>query len=91
MGLADILFSMGEAILRELDRKTTGGKIFDVVDNQIDKMQDKCDKQLDEIEKYKRSLQSYSDKKLVEICRDSNCIKEKRIAAMEILTEKGLI
>lgn len=91
MGLADILFSMGEAILRELDRKTTGGKIFDVVDDQIDKMQDKCDKKLDEIEKYKRSLQGYSDKKLVEIYRDSNCIKEKRIAAMEILKEKGLI
>lgn len=91
MGLADILFSMGEAILRKLDRKTTGGKIFDVVDSQIDKMQDKCDKQLDEIEKYKRRLQGYSDKKLVEICKDSNCIKEKRIAAMEILKEKGLI
>lgn len=91
MGLFDVLFQIFEPVLREVDAKKTGGKVFGAIDSGLNTAQNNYNKKLKSIDSYKRTLNSYSDRSLAEICKNSNNDPMKRVAASQILRERGII
>lgn len=91
MGFLDVLFGIAESGLREVDAKKTGGKVFGVVDAELNKAADNYSRKLKNIDSYKRNLIYRSDRELAEICKDSNNDSMKRVAASQILRERGVI
>ena len=91
MGFLDVLFGIAESSLIDLDAKKTGGKVFGVVDSQVNKAMGNYNAKIKSIDSYKRTLNSYSDRALAEICKNSNNDSMKRVAASQILRERGVI
>lgn len=91
MGFADILFSLGEELLRELDNKKTGGKIFDKIDSKIAQNKKKYYRKMNDINKIKSRLNNLPDEKLIEICKNENETITRRQLAMQLLKERGKI
>jgi hypothetical protein len=91
MGFLDVLFGIAEAGLREVDAKKTGGKVFGAVDSGMNKAIGNYNTKLKNIDSYKRTLNNRSDRELAEICKNSNNNAMQRVAASQILKERGAI
>lgn len=91
MDILDTLFGMFEMALRKLDNEKTGGKIFGTLESKAAENQEKYEEKLREIEKHKKSIEGYPNNKLVEICKNENNTRTLRVAAMEILKQRGAI
>jgi len=89
MGLMDILFAVGEPILRALDTEKNDGKAFNAIDSKIGEIGDNYNRKVNDVESYKKRFQGYTNNRLAEIAKDGNKSFEMRTAAMQVLKEKG--
>ena len=90
MGLMDILFALGEPILRALDTEKNDGKAFNAIDSKMGELRNNYNRKLNDIESYKKRFQGYHNNRLAEIAKDGNNGFEMRTAAMQVLKERGV-
>lgn len=91
MGLFDVLFQIFEPALREVDAQKTGGKVFRAIDSGLNTAQNNYNNKLKNIESYKKGMNNLSDRELAKICKDTSSDSMKRVAAAQILRERGVV
>ena len=91
MGLFDVLFQIFEPALREVDAQKTGGKVFRAIDSGLNTAQNNYNNKLKNIESYKKGMNNLSDRELAKICKDTGNDSMKRVAAAQILRERGVV